>query len=35
MTTDSKEKLEMLTDQKGITIGGLIEEMIDVYLKTQ
>ena len=35
ITTDSKEKLEMLSDQKGITMGELIEEMIDVYQKTQ
>ena len=35
MTTDSKEKLKMLSDQKGITMGELIEEMMDVYQKTQ
>ena len=35
MTTDSKEKLKMLSDQKGIIMGELIEEMIDVYQKTQ
>ena len=35
MTTDSKEKLNMLSDQKGITMGELIEEMMDVYQKTQ
>ena len=35
MTTDSKEKLKILSDQKGITMGELIEEMMDVYQKTQ
>ena len=35
MTTDAKEKLKMLSDQKGITMGDLIEEMMDVYEKTQ
>ena len=33
MTTDSKEKLEMLSDQKEITMGGLIEEIMDSYQK--
>ena len=35
MTTDSKEKLKMLLDQKGMTMGELIEEMLDVYQNTQ
>ena len=35
MTTDSKEKLKMLSDQKGITMGELIEEMMDFYQKNQ
>ena len=35
ITTDAKEKLKMLSDQKGITMGVLIEEMMDVYQKTQ
>ena len=35
MTTDSKEKLKMLSDQKGITMGELIEEMLEVYKKNQ
>jgi hypothetical protein len=35
MTTDAKKKLKMLSDQKGITMGELIEEMMDVYEKTQ
>jgi len=35
MTTDAKEKLKMLSEQKGITMGELIEEMMDVYQKTQ
>ena len=35
MTTDAKEKLKMLSEQKGISMGDLIEEMIDVYEKTQ
>ena len=35
MITDSREKLEMLSDQKGIIMGKLIEEMINVYQKTQ
>ena len=35
MTTNAKEKLKMLSEQKGITMGELIEEMMDVYEKTQ
>ena len=35
MTTDAKEELKMLSEQKGITMGELIEEMMDVYEKTQ
>ena len=35
MTTDAKEKLKKLSEQKGITMGELIEEMMDVYQKTQ
>jgi len=35
MTTDAKEKLKMLSEQKGITMGELIEEMMEVYQKYQ
>ena len=35
MTTDAKEKLKMLSEQKGITMGELIEEMMEVYEETQ
>jgi predicted DNA-binding protein len=35
MTTDAKEKLKMLSEQKGITMGELIEEMMEVYQKHQ
>ena len=35
MTTDAKEKLKMLSEQKGITMGELIEEMMEVYQKFQ
>ena len=35
MTTDAKEKLKMLSEQKGITMGELIEEMMVSYEKTQ
>ena len=35
MTTDAKEKLKMLSEQKGITMGEMIEEMIVLYEKTQ
>ena len=35
MASDSKEKLKILSDQKGITMGQLIEEMMDVYQKSQ
>ena len=35
MTTDAKKKLKMLSDQKGITMGELIEEMMEVYQKHQ
>jgi len=35
MTTDAKEKLKILSEQKGITMGELIEEMMEVYEETQ
>ena len=35
MTTDAKEKLKMLSEQKGISMGELIEEMMVSYEKTQ
>ena len=35
MTTDAKEKLKMLSEQKGITMGEMIEEMMEVYEETQ
>ena len=35
MTTDAKEELKMLSEQKGITMGELIEEMMVSYEKTQ
>ena len=35
MNADAKESLKMLSEQKGITMGELIEEMMDVYQKTQ
>ena len=35
MTTDAKEKLKMLSEQKGISMGDLIEEMMVTYEKTQ
>jgi hypothetical protein len=35
MTTDAKEKLKMLSEQKGITMGELIEEMMVSYEETQ
>ena len=35
MNTDAKEKLKMLSEQKGITMGELIEEMMEVYEETQ
>ena len=35
MTTDAKEELKMLSEQKGITMGELIEEMMEVYQKHQ
>ena len=35
MNTDAKEKLKMLSEQKGITMGELIEEMMVSYEKTQ
>ena len=33
ITTDIKNKLKILSDQKGITMGELIEEMMDLYQK--
>ena len=35
MNTDAKEKLKMLSEQKGITMGEMIEEMMEVYEGTQ
>ena len=35
MTTDAKEELKMLSERKGITMGELIEEMMEVYQKHQ
>ena len=35
MTTDATEKLIMLSEQKGISMGEMIEKMINVYEKTQ
>ncbi len=35
MNTDAKEELKMLSQQKGMTMGGVIEEMIDVYKNAQ
>ena len=35
MNTDAKEKLKMLSEQKGISMGELIEEMMVSYEKTQ
>ena len=35
MNADAKEKLKMLSEQKGITMGEMIEEMIVLYEKTQ
>ena len=35
MNTDAKEKLKMLSEQKGITMGEMIEEMMEVYEETQ
>jgi predicted component of type VI protein secretion system len=35
MNADAKESLKMLSEQKGITMGELIEEMLEVYKKHQ
>jgi hypothetical protein len=35
MNADAKESLKMLSEQKGITMGELIEEMMEVYQKHQ
>ena len=35
MNTDSIEKIKILSDQKGITMGESIEEMMDIYQKTK
>jgi predicted RNA binding protein YcfA (HicA-like mRNA interferase family) len=35
MNADAKESLKMLSEQKGITMGELIEEMMEVYQKYQ
>jgi len=35
MTTDGKKHLKILSEEKGITMGEMIEEMMDVYEKTQ
>lgn len=35
MNTDSIETIKMLSDQKGITMGELIEEMMDIYQKNK
>jgi hypothetical protein len=35
MNTDAKDELKMLSQQKGLTMGGVIEEMIDVYKNAQ
>ena len=35
MPTDAKERLKIMSEQKGITMGELIEEMMEVYQRTQ
>ena len=32
---ESREELRRIADRKGITLGDLIEEMMEVYQKTQ
>ena len=35
MTIDARIRLKIMSEQKGITMGELIEEMIEVYERTQ